>query len=302
LRRYERHHQVDVVHHVSWASDSLPSGMLASKAPVRIWGPVGGCTRTTRGLHRYLTPKGTAGEIVRQVMNGSLRVTIGRLVGKRATLVVALNDDVERYWRRYSTPVVVESNTALSVEELRPSAPAGVPANTRPAPDADGYRMAVFAGRLIPWKGLLLAVESLQHAPGWRLVVYGEGPERDRATDLAARLGVSDRLEFRGAVPRAEVFEAFRTADALLFPSFHDSAPWAVGEAATLGCPVICLDAGGPARQAGRNAHVVPIAPEDTLAERIGKRLNGLDGRGEPDDSLLASRLPSILDAWYRAS
>ena len=41
LRRYERDFEVDAVHHVTWASDSLPSALIASKAPIRIWGPVG---------------------------------------------------------------------------------------------------------------------------------------------------------------------------------------------------------------------------------------------------------------------
>ena len=35
-------------------------------------------------------------------------------------------------------------------------------------------RVALFVGRLIPWKGLLLAVESLKYAPDWKLVVLGE--------------------------------------------------------------------------------------------------------------------------------
>jgi glycosyltransferase involved in cell wall biosynthesis len=297
LRSVERHNKVDVAHHVSWASDSLPSALVASKAPVRIWGPVGGCTRTPRGLYRYLTPAGKAGEVVRDVMNGALRLTTGRWMARRATLVVALNDDVVRYWSRLSTPVTVESNTVLRPEELEPSNPS---ATGSPLPaQSDGSRVAVFVARLIPWKGLLLAVESLSHAPGWRLVVLGDGPDRDRALALARRLGVADRLEFRGNVPRQDVFAAFRAADALLFPSFHDSAPWSVGEAASLGCPVICLDAGGPSRQAGRNAHVVPMRPEESLAERIGEALNSLPGRGIADDHLLAERLPGLLKAWY---
>jgi glycosyltransferase involved in cell wall biosynthesis len=297
LRRFERHNNVDAAHHVSWASDSLPSALLASRAPLRVWGPVGGCTRTTPGLYRYLTTAGKAGEVVRDVMNGALRLTTGRWLARHATLVVALNDDVERYWSRLSTPVAVESNTVLRPEELE-TASASPTGDQHPEP-CDGYRVAVFVARLIPWKGLLLAVESLSHAPGWKLVVLGDGPDRERAWALAQRIGVGDRLEFRGNVPRQEVFAAFRMADALLFPSFHDSAPWSVGEASSLGCPVICLDAGGPSRQAGRNAHVVPRRPEKSLAERIGEALRSLPGRGSPDDHLSADRLPGILSDWY---
>lgn len=295
VRRIERRQRVDIAHHVTWASDSLPSALLASRAPVRVWGPVGGATRTPLGLYRYLTLRGKAGEVIRDIMNGSLRATFGTRLARHATLIVALNQDVEKRWRAVPTPVVVESNTALYESELAAAEMADDPVG-----DAQ-HRAAVFVGRLIPWKGLLLAVESLRHAPGWRLVVMGQGPDQAPATALARRIGVADRLEFRGHLPRSEVLEAFRSADALLFPSFHDASSWAVGEASSLGCPVVCLDAGGPALQAGRNAHVVPIAPVHSLPERIGARLEGLEGRGAADLVWNVDRLPVLLKVWYTA-
>jgi glycosyltransferase involved in cell wall biosynthesis len=41
------------------------------------------------------------------------------------------------------------------------------------------------------------------------------------------------------------------TADVLLFPSFHDSGGWVVAEALRVGCPVLCLDLGGPPNLVG---------------------------------------------------
>jgi glycosyltransferase involved in cell wall biosynthesis len=296
IRRIERRQAVDVVHHVTWASDSLPSALLASRAPVRVWGPVGGTTRTAWGLYRYLTLWGKSREIVRDITNGTLRATTGTWLARHATLVVAMNKDVEAKWRSGTTPVIMESNMAMNNSEL------AVAAALESLPEGQQLRTALFVGRLIHWKGLLLAVQSLRYAPGWRLVVLGEGPDRKHATALAKRIGVEDRLEFRGNVPRADVLGAFRSASALLFPSFHDSAPWAVGEATSMGCPVISLDAGGPARQAGRNAHVVPIAPARTLPQRIGMCLEGLSGRGEPDDIWREDRVPGLLRDWYLGS
>ena len=293
IRRYERRHPVDAVHHLTWASDSLPSALLASRAPVRVWGPVGGVTRTAPGLYRYLTLRGKVNEIARVVLNGLTRSTSGALLARHATLIVALNQDVEKRWRRGPTPVIIASNVALEQGE---GAVAEAPDMS---PDGAGHRVALFVGRLVPLKGLVLAVESLRHAPGWKLVVLGGGAEQSRAEALATRMGVADRLEFRGEVPREDVLAAFSSADALLFPSFHDSNSWAVGEATSMGCPVVCLDRGGPALQAGHNAHVVPITPTASLARRIGACLEGLPGRGEPDDSFRASRIPMVLRSWY---
>jgi glycosyltransferase involved in cell wall biosynthesis len=293
VRRLERRLPVDVVHHVTFASDSLPSALLASRAPIRVWGPVGGAGRSTVRLYRYLTPRGIVYEMVRGVSNWILRATSGRLVARHATLIAALNNDVRDHWRRGRTPVVVQSNTALDPSEIGSARP------RRESLGVADHRSALFVGRLIPLKGLRLAVESLRYAPDWKLVVLGEGPDGVPASKLAARLGVADRIEFRGLVPRSDVLQALQTADCLLFTSLHDSSPWAVGEASAQGCPVICLDTGGPPLQAGRNAHVVPIAPERSLPRRIGESLQNLAGEGVPDDHLLADRIPALLETWY---
>jgi glycosyltransferase involved in cell wall biosynthesis len=296
VRRLESDLPVDAVHHVTFASDSLPSALLASKAPVRVWGPVGGAGRSTVGLYRYLTLRGIVFEMVRGVSNRILRATSGRSVARHATLVAALNNDVRDYWRRVPTPVVVQSNTALDRSEISQARVIGA------SEDASSQRTALFVGRLIPLKGLRLAVRSLEHAPNWKLVVLGEGPDRKPATKLAERLGVADRIEFRGQVPRAEVLQALREADGLLFPSFHDSSGWAAGEASAQGCPVVCLDTGGPSLQAGRNAHVVPMSPERSLPRRIGHALQNLPHDSTPDDHLLADRIPALLETWYTGS
>ena len=294
VRRCEKEQHIDVAHHITLASDSLPTPILASRAPIRIWGPVGGATRTTWGLYRYLTLRGVLGEIQRDILNGICRLTTGAWVARRATLLVALNRDVASWWGTRKKPMVVESNTALYEEELYRAKAAA-----RSLDGESQERVAVFAGRLIPWKGIRLAIETVAHAPGWKLVVMGTGPERVPAEGLARKLGVAERVEFRGEVEREEALKQFTLADAMLFLSFHDSAPWAVAEASALGCPVVCLDAGGPASQAGPNAHVVAIKPTRTLPRRVAHELNALDERGKKDRHLEATRLPALLKTWY---
>ena len=295
LRRCEREAHIDAVHHVTWASDSLPSALLASHAPVRIWGPVGGTTGTAPGLYRYLTPRGRLDQRVRGIVNGTLRGAFGRLDAKHATLVVALNDDVADHFRPIARTVIVEPNLALEPEDLFGEPDASTPV----AVGRPGMRTAVFVGRLIPWKGLLLAIRAVAHAPGWRLVVMGTGPDRIRGEQLASELGIADRVEFVGQVPRDAVLGEFARADALLLPSFHDSAPWAAGEAAAMGCPVVCLDAGGTALLAGANGHPVAIGDGARLPERIAVVLEQLGRRPAPDHRWDADRIPGLLHDWY---
>lgn len=93
-----------------------------------------------------------------------------------------------------------------------------------------------------------------------------------------------------------------READALMFLSFHDSIGWAAGEAAATGCPVVSLDLGGPALQAGNNAVVVPARPVGTLARRVGKALALVEGRRSRVHHLDMERLRDLLRELYVAT
>ncbi len=104
----------------------------------------------------------------------------------------------------------------------------------------------LFAGRLLPFKGVSLAIEALARLRGWRLIVCGEGPDEERLRGLAQRLGVMDRVDFRGWVDREELARIMRNeTDVFVFPSLHDQAPLVVAEATAVGLPVVSLDRGG---------------------------------------------------------
>ncbi|WP_437735983.1 glycosyltransferase [Sorangium sp. So ce1335] len=120
-----------------------------------------------------------------------------------------------------------------------------------------GERIAVVACRLIPTKRVELAIEAARAVgPGVRLVVVGDGPERDALERLARRGGhdagsagaVSPAggaaVRFTGTLPRREALAWIGAADVLLHPSSHEAAPTVIREARALGVPVIACDAG----------------------------------------------------------
>jgi glycosyltransferase involved in cell wall biosynthesis len=224
---------------------------------------------------------------------GILRRTTGKLVARHATLVLAVNDEVRERLERTTSSVQVCSSIAVNPTLM-------------PQIDNDGHttdrslvRTALFAGRLLEWKGLLLAIDTMRLAPGWRLLVAGDGPNRMAAARRAERCGVAERVRFLGKVDRGELFGLYAEVDALLFPSFHDAEGWVAAEASAFGCPVVCLDVGGPKLWAGKNAHVVQVKPTATLPSRLAARLEGLDARGVPETGLYASRLPPLVRRWY---
>lgn len=278
----------DVVHHVTYASDWAPSGLTGLGVPF-VWGPVGGSSTPTRpALWRLLGLRTTVSEIVRAALLGLLRRTSGAATATRATVVVGQNEDVVDAFPR--AHVLVEPNVALDD-----------PTPGRAVSDDATGPVAVFAGRLLGWKGLTLALAAIARptASAWRLDVYGDGPERTRLEARARSLGVSDRVRFLGRRPRAEVLTALAAADAFLLPSLHDSAGWAVAEAQAAGCPVVALAAGGPRTLVDVSAGVLVDPGADDVVGDLADALGTVRGRRPDRERWGADRLPGVVDTLY---
>jgi glycosyltransferase involved in cell wall biosynthesis len=173
--------------------------------------------------------------------------------------VLAQNEELINWLpRRYRTNAEVFQNFVSDEIELRRDSRAS-------------NRTAVFAGRLVTWKGPALAIRAIASLPDWRLVFCGTGPDQAYLSRLVNRLGVADRVEFRGWLPRGEFLRLMREeASVFLFPSFRDDSPWAVGEAVLTGVPIVCLNRGGAPILAGGGVPVTTRAETVmSLAERV---------------------------------
>lgn len=279
----------DVAHHVTFANDWMPCGLTALRDVPLIWGPVGGSSTVPIGrVHRWLGVRGTLTELARGISTGAFRRLWGAPVARRAALVVAQNPDVADVFRGTASAVVVEPNACL--DDLPTRSPSDVRA-----------RHAVFAGRLLAWKGAAIAIEALSRseAAEWTLTVFGDGYERARLERLTRRLALSERVEFAGHRPRPEVLQAIARAEVFLFPSMHDQAGWVAAEASAMGCPVVCLPLGGPPTLADRNAHVASLDGDipSSVARRLGE---AAAAGGDAHDRWSVRRLPDLVTGWYR--
>jgi glycosyltransferase involved in cell wall biosynthesis len=190
---------------------------------------------------------------------------------------------------------VVQPNTAIQERALL------IRRQVHPERGPTDTRRAVFLGRLVALKGPRLAIAALARpsAAAWSLDLYGEGPEHMSLRRFAARLGVTHRVNFKGHRPRREAMVALSSADALLLPSMHDQAGWAVAEALSLGCPVVCLDRGGPAVLVGPGEGV-KVRVRGAVVEELAAALGQLSGRIDPVTRWSEERLPARLVEWYR--
>ena len=82
--------------------------------------------------------------------------------------------------------------------------------------------IVLYVGRLVEYKGvdiLLRAMKEVKHKlKDSRLVIAGDGEDRERLETLSQKLGVG--AEFKGKLPESEVSRWIRKARVLVLPSF----------------------------------------------------------------------------------
>jgi glycosyltransferase involved in cell wall biosynthesis len=239
----------DLVHHVTIASYWTRVGVAVVKKPL-VWGPVGGGVSPPLRLMSALGPRGTAEDIARMLIRPLLARTPPVRRARRSAEVIFAQNRATMKKLDTSQRVVLMSN-ALAVNFD------GFP--KRGARNSE----VLFVGRLVPWKGPLLALRMMRYInhPEAVLRFCGRGREWKRLEKLAHRWKLSDRVRFQDWIPRNQLLVQIARAGTLVHPSLHEEAGLCIAEALSLGTPVVCLDHGGP-------SELVEHWP-DALSERI---------------------------------
>jgi len=135
-----------------------------------------------------------------------------------------------------------------------------------------------WVGRISREKGLDTLLDALAHLQDLPLTVSVLGDGRERATleRRAAALGVSDRVVWHGAVPRADrLFAAF---DVFVLSSRTEGTPIALFEAMAAGVPVVATEVGGvPDILTPTEALLVPAEQPHALADAIRSVHGGVE-------------------------
>jgi glycosyltransferase involved in cell wall biosynthesis len=251
-QRLHRRHHFDLVWHLT-----MSTAWLGSLAPLLgtpfAYGPIGGGVAPPWRLSTVLGVRGFSYEVARSIARtlGRYVNPLARISWRRADLILVQNPETRRWLpARYRSRVILFPHIVLDKN------PGGAPAEaTDHKPGSK--KTALYAGRLLPWKGVALALRALALLPEWELVVCGTGPDLPRLKRLARRLGVSTRLKLLGWLPRSELLRLMRDeSDVFLFPSLHDEGGWVVVEALANRLPIVCLDQGGPPVLCGRGVRI----------------------------------------------
>lgn len=147
-------------------------------------------------------------------------------------------------------------------------------------------------GRLHPQKDfptLIHAFAQVRQVRPARLMILGDGPERQRLTDLIEEMGLADDITLLGFVQNPYAYMA--KASAFVLSSIYEGLPTVLIEAMAVGNPVISTNCkSGPAEilAQGKYGVLTPVGDSKAIAEAI---LSVLAGNSQPID-------PSWLDQF----
>jgi len=131
-----------------------------------------------------------------------------------------------------------------------------------------GYVLSV--GRIESVKRVDLAVNAMAHVDRpTRLIVAGDGTQRQNVERAARDAGVADRVTFLGAVDDDALISLYAGALAVIYPPYDEDFGYVTLEAFLARKPVItCTDSGGPNEFVadGVNGYVCEPAPEALAA------------------------------------
>jgi glycosyltransferase involved in cell wall biosynthesis len=211
------------------------------------------------GDYRHLGHTGTAGP----------KVLVRRLAARLVDVFVANNELARDYLvTTLGVPedrIVVGWWLAGLPPELEPRLPAGA------GPVPEGVPLFVYAGRLVPPKGVDLLLEAMatyrrERGP-CRLWVLGDGPDRAALAEQARRLAIEDSVAFLGPVDHRGLKGALAACDALVFPTLQDFIGRVVVEALTVGTPVVVSPMTGAAQTIVRDGvNGIVVDPRDRRA------------------------------------
>lgn len=201
-----------------------------------------------------------------------------------ADAVVFLSDEEKKNFGDYFGRLPGNSLVIRTGVEIRAFDPQAVEKIKREYGGA-GAKRIVFIGRLIETKGLDFLLDALEKLSlpgnkGWRLLLLGEGPLKQKlAVRVSASPALRQNVRFIGF--KSNALEYVKASDVFVLPSLSEGLPIAMLEAMACGVPCIVTDIGLPVEN---NSTALVVQPKNSV--ELGKAIARL-----LSDDVLASKL-----------
>jgi glycosyltransferase involved in cell wall biosynthesis len=127
-------------------------------------------------------------------------------------------------------------------------------------------------------KNIELLIRALPMLEGARIVSVGPPtPYQNECAELAAFLGVGERVEFRGYVERRELLDLYASCASVAVPSSYEGFGYAAAQALCSGAPCIVSDRSALPEIVRDDARVISLDNPDAWLEALRAQLQGND-------------------------
>ena len=253
-----------------------------------------------------------------------LYVLLEQFAARRCDALITVGEDVKR---KYLAEGIGRSEQYITIASGMDTTPFEAARD-----DAPGHRDAVRAqfgfapddvvvgmvSRLEPRKGWRYLLEATSRLapdfPSFRLLIVGEGAQRDELEGLCRRLDLTDRVRFAGY--RADVARAISAFDVAVLTSLWEGLPRVLVQYSLLEKPIVTFAVEGAREvvEEGVTGWVVPLRDVDALVARLRPLLAnaalrtdcGRSARervvGRWDAGLMIERIEEVYEAVRRGA
>jgi len=273
--RLHREHSFDFAHHVTYVTWRVPSPLWRLPIPF-VWGPIGGTASLPRAFFGILSSQSKLFEIARQASGVVASRSKAFLdCAAKSSVVIAANEETEVFLRHFRPTGSIERVSPVFFDAQQIAALRDSP---RTAPSAKTPLRLFAGGNLEGRKGVALALEAIAELKQRGVTVNytfgGHGPELKSLQSLAQKLGIDDRVEFHHGFHREDYVRRLKESDIYFLPSFRETTPITLLEAALAGCYPVVADnsgAGEIVRRIGGTA--VPVHNRAQLVSQLADTL-----------------------------
>ena len=263
-------------HHVTYSSIKFGTPIYNLKFK-SILGPLGGGELPHASLRKYLGRHYYSALVKSGISD--LMAKINPSVGLSilsADLILTSNDVAKKTIRQYSEKKTVAMfDAGLNDYFERPFS----------AKDVSAKINLLWIGRILPRKGLNLAIEAVACLPkdfNFHFTIVGDGPEKEKAKSMVETSDLGSRVTFLDRIPHEALAGIFSNSHILLFPSLIDSCPMQVFEAFAFGLPVVTLDHQGMKDQVNESrGKKIPVGKNVNYPGELAKGVLSICESGE---------------------
>jgi glycosyltransferase involved in cell wall biosynthesis len=139
-------------------------------------------------------------------------------------------------------------------------------------------------GRLVKRKNIDDMCDVLSHLRNtctFKLLIIGDGPEREHLEELALQLNLDRYVRFLGNISDEAKFQILGLSDFYLSTALHEGFGLVFLEAMECGLPIVCYDRGGQKDflASGKTGFLVEFGKKDDFHRKIIELINNADLR-----------------------